>query len=194
MSESAEFAVDASVAPCRDLRIEAQDELAKLGRCRSPTGARRLVWVGPAAGDEATVPAEHGFGFDDQEDLGEAFAVEGLGEHGEHGAIGWCEPRLLDLALKHAYLVSESEDLSDTVISRNQQQSHTFEREADQPRRQLSQLLFHPPQGRTRKPSPTCCDEFSAPSRISEPHRRANVLVSAHARVFERHRAPQVIA
>ena len=79
VSESVEFAGDASVSPCRVLAVEPQHEPSQLrGRSR-PSSSGSLVRVGPAACDQATVPADHRRGLHDQHHPLEASSVEGLG-------------------------------------------------------------------------------------------------------------------
>ncbi len=158
MSEAEDLAVDAPVSPCRVLGIEAQHELAQLGGRGPASGSSSLAGIGPTACDQSSVPADHRFGFHDQQHLVEMAAVEGPGENGEYGAISWCESRSVDL-------VSQGEDLSDTVITGDQQHANTVERESDQPRDELPSLLFHPPKGRDENrlpPAATYSRQLSA--------------------------------
>ena len=75
VAEADEFAVDTPVAPGRVLGIETEDQSTKLGWCGWSTGSG-LWWLGPVAGDEATVPAEHGGGLHDQHHIVEPGPVE----------------------------------------------------------------------------------------------------------------------
>ncbi len=102
MSEAAEFAVDAAVAPCRVLPRHLQDEPAQLGRCRGPPGWS--VRLGPVAGDASAVPAQQGVGCD------EPTGSSGAGERGcyraEQRPVVVAEVGPIDLALKHGELVA----------------------------------------------------------------------------------------
>ena len=63
MSEADEFAVDAPVAPGRDLGGHRDDKAPQLGR---GSGAPwRPVGLGPVSGDAAAVPAKEGVGGDE---------------------------------------------------------------------------------------------------------------------------------
>ncbi|MCP4961635.1 MAG: hypothetical protein GY925_20510 [Actinomycetia bacterium] len=114
MAESPEFAVDAAVSPCRVLGVQEQYEASKLGR---PTCSFGLVGAGPTAGNQSAVPADHGRWPRDHQHLVETSLAEGLGQCGEHGAIGRCETRLVGLAMEQSDLVVNSEDLGVTVIA-----------------------------------------------------------------------------
>ncbi len=160
MAETQYLTVDAPVSPCRILSVQPEHEAFQLGGCWSAPGSWRLVWVGPTACDQSTVPADHGRWFHDQQHLVELSAVEGLREHGEHATIGRCEPRLVDLALEHSELMAQGQNLGVAVITGHDQQSETGEQQTKQPREQRK----HPPEGRDRKLLPTCCDAFSAGS------------------------------
>ena len=76
VSEAAEFAVDASVAPGRVFGVQAEHEAAEFGRCWWPPGSS-LWWLGPVAGYETAVPVDHGCGLDDQHHVSQSLSVEG---------------------------------------------------------------------------------------------------------------------
>jgi hypothetical protein len=58
------------------------------------------------AGDESTVPADHGLGLDDQHYLGQSGSCERGGQHGEDGAVGVGEAGPVDLALQYEDLMA----------------------------------------------------------------------------------------
>jgi len=55
-TEPQQLTLDALVAPARVLRGQPDDQLLHLRVQRRPTGLK--VWVGPAAGDQAPMPAQ----------------------------------------------------------------------------------------------------------------------------------------
>jgi hypothetical protein len=79
--------------------------------------------VGPAAGDEAAVPADDGGRLHDQEHVAEPGPVERGGQHGEDGAVGLGECRSGDLALQHEDLVAQGEDLGVPLVTGGEQPS-----------------------------------------------------------------------
>jgi len=116
VSEAAEFAVDASVAPARVVGVEAEHESADLGRGGWPAGSG--LWrLGPVAGDEASVPADHGGGLDDQHHTAEACPVERTRQQGQDRPVRRREPGMLDLALQDQDLMAKGEDLRVTLVT-----------------------------------------------------------------------------
>ena len=69
------------------------------------------------SGDKAAVPANHGVGFHDQEDLGQSAAVECAGEHCEERPVGLAELRPGDLSLQDGDVVAESKDLRISFVA-----------------------------------------------------------------------------
>ena len=57
------------------------------------------------------MPSQHRLRSDNQERRRPPRAVHGAAEEGEDRAVGFVEPRTVDLALQHEDLVSEREDL-----------------------------------------------------------------------------------
>ncbi len=105
MSEAAEFAVDASVAPGRVLVVEARHESVELGGGGRSSGLR--LWrLGPVAGGEAPMPANHGGGLHDQHYGRETRPVEGARQHGQDRSVRRSEPGALDPALEHHDLMA----------------------------------------------------------------------------------------
>ena len=97
--EATHLAVDTAVAPCGVLGIEAQYESAQFGRSWWPPGSylRRL---GPVAGDEASMPADHGGGLDDQHHPDQASPIEATRQHSEDHTICGCEFGPLELSFR----------------------------------------------------------------------------------------------
>ena len=116
MSEAAEFTVDASIAPGRVLAIETEYEESEFGGGGWPSGSG-CRWLGPVAGDEAAVPADHGCGFDDQHHAVEPATLEGTRQDGQDRAVGRREPRALDLALEHEDLMAKGQDLGVSLVT-----------------------------------------------------------------------------
>ena len=85
--DPAHLAVGTSISPCGVLGFEAQYKLSELGRGWWPSGSGTW-WVGPVAGHQAPVPADHGGRFDDQHHPDQASPVKGPGQQGENGSVG----------------------------------------------------------------------------------------------------------
>ena len=131
VSETAYLSMDASVAPGWVLCVEAQDQPTKLRWCgRAPGSGPR--WLGPVAGDEVSVPADHGGRFHDQHHTGKPLPVERTREHGQDGPVRRGEPRPLDLSLQDENLMAKGEDLGVTLVTGYQQQSETGDQEPKQ--------------------------------------------------------------
>ncbi len=64
VSESGEFALDASVSPCRVLGGESHDQFAQF-RAGWWSALPSLGWLGPVAGDTTTVPSQQRLGCHD---------------------------------------------------------------------------------------------------------------------------------
>jgi catechol 2,3-dioxygenase-like lactoylglutathione lyase family enzyme len=67
------------------------------------------VWVGPALGDEVTVPAQQGGRLDEAPSL--AKAREQSHQAGQHGPVGRLQRRTADLASEYRDLVAQHDDL-----------------------------------------------------------------------------------
>ena len=106
MSEPTHLAVDTPISPIGILGIEAQHETAQLGRGWWPPGSC-VRGLGPVAGHEASVPADHGGGFDDQHHPLEASPVKGPGQHCEDGPVGGSEARPINLSLQNKDLMAQ---------------------------------------------------------------------------------------
>jgi len=132
--EPAYFTMNTPVPPVRVFAVETQDELTKLSRCWRPSGLG-LWWLGPATGDEAPVPADHGGWFHDQRDLAQSSVTGCPRQHGQDGPVGGREPRPLDLSLLHQDLVAKSENFCVALIARHQQQSETSDQQPEQVRK-----------------------------------------------------------
>ena len=133
VSEASEFAVDSPVAPVRVLSVEAQHESAEFGRSWWPP-CSSLWWLGPVAGDKASVPADHRGGFDDQHHAVETATVERTRKHRKDGPIGGCESGSLDLSLQHEDLMTKSQDLGVSLVTGHQQQPDTGNQESEKVR------------------------------------------------------------
>ncbi len=77
------------------------------------------------AGDESSMPAEHGGGLDDEEHLAEPAALDGLRQHREDGSVGLGQPWPLHLALEDQDLVPQGQDLGVAAIAGHRQQPDT---------------------------------------------------------------------
>lgn len=129
--ETAHLAMDASVAPCRVLSVEAQHEPTELRWGWRAPGS--WLWrLGPVPGDEASVPADHRGGFHDQHDLTQSSAIERQREHRKHCPVGRCELRAVDLSLQDQDLMAKSQDLSVALVASHQQQPETIDEKAEQ--------------------------------------------------------------
>ena len=84
------------------------------------------------AGDEVSVPADHGGRFHDQHHTGKPLPVERTREHGQDGPVRRGEPRPLDLSLQDENLMAKGEDLGVTLVTGCQQQSETGDQEPKQ--------------------------------------------------------------
>lgn len=77
--------------------------------------------MGPAAGDQAAMPADDGGRLHDQEHFPQARPVDGGGQHGEDGAVVLGEARSGDLALQDKDLVAQGEDLGVALVAGGEQ-------------------------------------------------------------------------
>jgi hypothetical protein len=80
--------------------------------------------------DESAVPSQHRLRSDNQERRRPPRAVHGAAEEGEDRAVGFVEPRTVDLALQHEDLVSEREDLSVAGVTGREDPADSGENEA----------------------------------------------------------------
>jgi len=126
MAEPVESALDAPVSPVRVLTSKADEELSEFRVDGRPTGLGG-GWLGPVAGDEASVPTDHRRGADDQEHLRETASVEHGGEHGEDRSVRLWELCSVDLALQYEDLVAQSEDLGVSPVTGGEHPSESRE-------------------------------------------------------------------
>ncbi len=77
----------ASISPGRVLTRETNREVANLG-VRRWSSLRSDCWLGPVAGHEVAMPADHGRGLHYEEHLGQASAIERPGQDREDRAVG----------------------------------------------------------------------------------------------------------
>ncbi len=56
--------------------------------------------------DKSTVPSQHRLGPDNQERRRPARAIHGIAQEGKDRAVGFGEPRAVDMALQHEDLVA----------------------------------------------------------------------------------------
>jgi hypothetical protein len=83
-AEVPQFSLDALVAPARVLGGQADDQLLCMFVQRwSPAST---MWVGPRAGDQASMPAQQRVGLD--EEAGPAGSWQQSADRGEYGAVG----------------------------------------------------------------------------------------------------------
>lgn len=79
-------------------------------------------------GDEASVPADHGGGLDDQHDAVEPATVEGTRQHAQDRPVRRGEPRSLNLPLEHEDLMAKREDLGVTLVTGHEEQPEASNR------------------------------------------------------------------
>ena len=77
--------------------------------------------MGPVAGDEAAVQADHRGGLDDQQHTAEACPVEPTRQHGQARPVRRRDPGMLDLTLQDQDLMVTGEDLRVTLVAGHQQ-------------------------------------------------------------------------
>ncbi|MCP3935300.1 MAG: hypothetical protein GY708_08000 [Actinomycetia bacterium] len=94
VAESGEFALDAAVCPQVGLSVASHDQVAQLCAGWWPAAAL-LGWLGPVAGDTASVPAKQCFGCD-QPALATR-AGECHGDAAEQGSVVVCDGWSFDL-------------------------------------------------------------------------------------------------
>ena len=98
MAESVEFSVDSAVSPVRVLVGDSDDQLPDLWVDGRPT-SRLVWWLGPMSGDSPSMPAQHGFGFEDQKRFASSRPGHRRSKEGEDGAVGVGDLWSVDLAL-----------------------------------------------------------------------------------------------
>ena len=106
-----ELAVDPPVAPGRVLLRQPEDE--RRGSCGDGRSTRPAMWVGPALGDEVTVPAQQGCRLDEEASL--APAREQSPQSGQHRPVGRLQRRTVDLASEDRHLVAQHDDLDGEI-------------------------------------------------------------------------------
>jgi hypothetical protein len=77
------------------------------------------------AGDETTMPAQHGGGLHDQQHLRQPAPIQCLGDHGQDRPVRLGEPGPSHLALQHQDLVAQGQDLCVATIAADQQRATT---------------------------------------------------------------------
>ena len=77
------------------------------------------------AGDEVTVPADHGGGLDDQHHATETRPVEGTRQHGQDRPVSGYESWPIDLSLENEDLMAKSQDLRVSFVAGHEQQPET---------------------------------------------------------------------
>ena len=127
LSKLEEFAVDVPVAPGRVVGVEADHEAAELAWCGRSAGSG-LWWLGPVVGDQASVPADHSGGLDDQHGAVEPPTVEGTRNHREDRPVSGCESWSLNLSLEDEDLMAEGEDLGVMSVAGHKQQPEASNR------------------------------------------------------------------
>jgi hypothetical protein len=108
VAELLELAADAQVAPARILSGEADHEVPEVFRRRRPSRALPPPPPG-AAGDQLTVPSQHGLGSDQK--APPAIARQHAGKGGEQHPVLGAETGPTLLALQHVELVAQDQDL-----------------------------------------------------------------------------------
>jgi len=101
---------------------EADREAADLHECwwSAASGDAR---VGPVAGDEPAVPADHRLGLHDQHDLRQTRPYKRGGQDGEDRAVRVGEARPIELSLQHQDLMAQGEDLCVALVASREQPS-----------------------------------------------------------------------
>jgi hypothetical protein len=157
--------LDASVAPRPVLRRPPDNERVGSRGEWWPTAS--AVWIGPASGDEVTVPAQQGCRLD--EEAPEALAGEPSCQPGQYGPVGRLECRSVDLASEYGHFVAQHDDLDREVRVRATGEPDQLEGSADCPVQER-----RGPQPDTRrirrvmsKPSPRCMDRVLGTHRTS---------------------------
>ena len=98
MPESVEFTVDAPVSPVRVLVGNSECEPPEMRVDGRPT-SRLVRWLGPMSGDLLSMPAQHGFWFDDQKRVAMTYPTYCRPEEGKDRPVGVGELWSIDLAL-----------------------------------------------------------------------------------------------
>ncbi len=88
--------------------------------------------MGPPAGNEATVPADHRLRLHDQQHAREASTVEACSENRQDGPVGLGELGTSDLAPQHHDLMAHSKDLSIAFVTRSHQEPKTLQDHTNQ--------------------------------------------------------------
>jgi hypothetical protein len=81
------------------------------------------------AGHEASVPADHGGGLDDQHHVSHPARAERTRQYGQECPVGWDESWSLGLPLEDEDLMAEGQDLCVTVVTGYKEQSETRDQE-----------------------------------------------------------------
>ena len=122
------LAVDSPVSPVVHLVGEADDQTPEF---RVDRRASRLACgrLGPVPCDESAVRSQPRFRSDNQERRCPPCAVHGVAEEGKDRAVGFVEPRPVDLALQHEDLATERKDLSVSGITGREDPADSGENE-----------------------------------------------------------------
>lgn len=110
MTETVDLAMDPPVAPGLVLSGQADDQASEFGIDGRATWLAGR-WLGPAVGDETSVPGDHRCWAHDQQRPTLSSSVHHGGEQSEDRPVRLVELRTFDLALQHEDLMSESQDL-----------------------------------------------------------------------------------
>ena len=117
MTQPADLARDALVAPPRVLAGESKDQLANLGRQSIPSRSPRPTTEdGPTPADKSSVPTDDCFRPDDQ--LRPGIALNAAQERGQDEPIARPEARLADLPFEDPKLMPEDQEFSLAIVCR----------------------------------------------------------------------------
>lgn len=126
--------MDAPVSPVRVLVGDSDDQLPDLWVDGRPS-SRLVWWLCPVSGDSSSMPAQHGFWFDDQKRVASICPCHRGTEKTKDGAVGVGEVWSVDLTLKDEELVAEGEDFGVAGISCRENPSESVENKSNQSRK-----------------------------------------------------------
>ena len=152
-----------AVSPVGIFVGEADDQTSQVGvdRWASAFGCGRL---GPVPCDKSTMPSQNRLRSDNQERRCPARAIHGIAQESEDRAVGFVEPRPVDLALQHEDLVSERKDLRVSGVAAGEDPADSGENEACERGKQVHESSTIPISTSARNPQEHWPDDFSAPS------------------------------
>ena len=104
-------------------------------------------WLGPAAGNESSVPADHGCRLQDQQGSILSSPIHCRGEQRKERSVGLVEECPVDLALQHHDLMAQSQDLSVTGIAAGKQPAESPQDEPSEDGRSVTPGGYGPPTG-----------------------------------------------